>query len=109
MELTVLAVPDCPNVALLLHRLAQVLPEFQGPGTVPVRLIVDEAEAARSGMHGSPTLLVDGRDPFASPGAATGVSCRLYRDADGRVEGAPGLEPLREALGGGFGKGTGHA
>ncbi|MEY9936759.1 organomercurial lyase [Streptacidiphilus sp. MAP5-3] len=49
-------------------------------------------------MHGSPTLLVDGRDPFAAPGTAATVSCRLYRSADGRVDGAPSVEALRQIL-----------
>ena len=29
-------------------------------------------------MTGSPTLLVDGADPFARPGQPPSISCRLY-------------------------------
>ncbi|MEU4997826.1 hypothetical protein [Streptomyces sp. NPDC021622] len=43
----------------------------------------DEAEAARWGMTGSPAVLLDGDDPFARPGAAPSVSCRIYRHPDG--------------------------
>jgi hypothetical protein len=32
------------------------------------RVVTDEREAAEAGMHGSPTLLIDGVDPFAQPG-----------------------------------------
>ena len=32
-------------------------------------------------MNGSPTLLVDGIDPFAGPGQLASVSCRLFRDS----------------------------
>ncbi|MFG3496620.1 hypothetical protein [Streptomyces sp. NPDC047886] len=96
-ELRVLAVPDCPNLPLLLRRLARVLPAGAAP--VPVQVVTNEADAARCGMHGSPTLLVDGEDPFAPPGAATGVACRIYRSTDGRVEGAPDIDQLRAVLG----------
>jgi hypothetical protein len=49
-------------------------------------------------MHGSPTLLVDGQDPFAQPGAATAVACRLYRSEDGQLEGAPTVAALSRVL-----------
>ena len=49
-------------------------------------------------MAGSPTLLINGADPFAVPGQVPGLSCRLYRDAAGRLAGAPSLEDLRRAL-----------
>ncbi|MCY0929321.1 thioredoxin family protein [Streptomyces sp. H27-H1] len=96
MELTVLAVPDCPNVALLLQRLEKALPGARPP--IPVQVITTEAEAAHSGMHGSPTLLVNGTDPFAAADAATSVSCRIYRAADARGDGAPSVEQLRQVL-----------
>jgi hypothetical protein len=88
MDLTVLAVPDCPNVMLLEQRLAQVI-EGRRDVTVSRQVIADQDEAARWGMHGSPTILVDGIDPFAEPGEPASVSCRLYRDGSGRVDGAP--------------------
>jgi Alkylmercury lyase len=50
-------------------------------------------------MHGSPTILVDGTDPFAEPGQSPTVSCRLYRDRGGRVDGAPSVSQLREVIG----------
>src|SRR5262249_15913262 len=69
------------------------------PGAVVHRReIADEREAAQAGMHGSPTLLIDGVDPFAAPGQPPSLSCRLYRDATGRAEGAPSVEGLRRAL-----------
>ena len=50
-------------------------------------------------MHGSPTILVDGTDPFAAPGEPASVSCRLYRDDNGQVESAPSASQLRQAIG----------
>jgi len=98
VHLTVLAVPGCPNAGLLEERLAGVLGS-RPDVTVSRHVIADEQEAARWGMQGSPTILVDGTDPFAGPGQAASVSCRLYRDGDGRAEGAPSVSRLRQAIG----------
>jgi hypothetical protein len=94
VRLEVLHVLDCPNLPPLLQHLAEAtdLP-------VATRLIDSEADAARFGMAGSPTLLIDGADPFASPGqSAYGLSCRLYRDAPGQIVPAPTVNQLRDAI-----------
>jgi hypothetical protein len=94
MRLEVLHVPDCPNLEPMLSRLAEVteLP-------VATRVVASDAEAVRFGMAGSPTLLIDGVDPFVEAGGCEcGVSCRLYRDHDGRIVAAPSVEQLREAI-----------
>jgi hypothetical protein len=97
MELMVLAVPDCPNAPVLEERLAEAL---AGRPAVPVarRVITDAVGAARWGMHGSPTLLVNGEDPFAGPGMPPALACRIYRDENGSAEGAPSLTALRRVL-----------
>lgn len=76
MELTVLVVPACPHTGLLRARLDQALEHRQNV-TVIWREITDPQEAERSGMHGSPTLLVNGINPFALPGQQPSLSCRL--------------------------------
>ena len=76
MQVTVLAVPGCPHLPLLQERLARVLdglPEV----TVCWQVIATEGDAARSGIHGSPTILIDGLDPFAEPGQPASLSCPL--------------------------------
>jgi predicted DsbA family dithiol-disulfide isomerase len=97
MHLTVLAEPGCPNAPVLAGRLAAVLDGRAGV-SMSHRVICDESEAVRWGMHGSPTLLIDGADPFAEPGQRPGMSCRLYRTDDGRVSGAPSAAQLRRAI-----------
>jgi hypothetical protein len=92
MKLTVLAVPGCPNAPLLEKRLAEVLAGRPGV-TVQRRVITEVAEAARWGMRGSPTLLADGHDPFAAPGATPALACRLYLDEDGRSTARPPCRP----------------
>jgi len=71
-----------------------------GRGDVDVkrRLVDSEEVASELGMAGSPTLLVDGRDPFTEPARSTSVSCRLYRDETGHLAGAPSVAQLRRAL-----------
>jgi 2-hydroxychromene-2-carboxylate isomerase len=97
MELTLLTVPACPNAAAFEERLAAALAGHPG-AVVRRREVADELEAAEAGMHGSPTLLIDGTDPFAGPDEAPSLSCRLYRDMAGRTGGAPSVEALRQAL-----------
>ena len=98
MEIMVLAVPGCPNAPVLEARLAEAL-AGRPPVTVIRQVIADEREAARWGMHGSPTLLINGHDPFTDAGTAEpAVACRLYRGEDGRLAGAPSVAALRRVL-----------
>lgn len=91
-----LTVPDCPNAPLALERITAALDGREAD--VELVEVRDEAEAARWGMTGSPTVLLDGTDPFAVPGAPVSASCRLYPDEEGRAAGAPGVEALRKTL-----------
>jgi hypothetical protein len=97
MELTLLTVPDCPHAAAFEERLAAALAGHPG-AVVRRREIADDQEAATTGMHGSPTLLIDGIDPFARADQAPSLSCRLYQDEAGRAGGAPSVAALRHAL-----------
>lgn len=93
-----LTVPDCPHRAVTLERLRAALTSV-GRGDVPVteRQVHNAAEALLLGMHGSPTILVDGRDAFGGDAAEASLSCRLYR-TNGGVDGAPTADALMEAL-----------
>lgn len=62
LRLEVLHVPDCPNLRPLLDRLRQVTGL-----EVYTREISTTEEAVALGMAGSPTLLINGVDPFAEP------------------------------------------
>ena len=97
MELTLLTIPDCPNATAFEERLATVLAGYPG-AVVHRRVIGDERAAAEAGMHGSPTLLINGADPFAPAGQAPSLACRLYRDAAGHAAPAPSAEALRQAI-----------
>jgi hypothetical protein len=98
MKLHILQVPNCPNVAVLRARLAEALADTIPDAQVTFEVIESVDEAAAAGMTGSPTLLVDGTDPFGEPSGATSMSCRLYRDDDGGLSGAPSVVALRRVL-----------
>ncbi|MEU8834893.1 organomercurial lyase [Streptomyces sp900116325] len=102
MRITVLTVPGCPNAPLAMERVNAVL--AGRAAEVELVEVHDQAQAAEYGMNGSPTILLDGIDPFAPEGAAPSVSCRLYRDADGAMAGAPSVAALREVLAGSTGR-----
>ena len=98
MKLEVLHVPDCPNTTVLTGRLETLIIGRAGV-RVEQREISNQAEASRRGMTGSPTLLVDGVDPFAVAGQSPSLSCRLYIDENGAVSGSPSLTQLLSVLG----------
>jgi hypothetical protein len=97
MELTVLFVPGCPNAPLLEQRLAGLLAGWP-EARISRQVVCSDEEAARFGMRGSPTLLIDGSDPFPVPGQGPALACRLYRSDDGLVQGAPSVPALHLAL-----------
>jgi hypothetical protein len=97
MELVLLTVPDCPNAAAFEQRLAAVL-AGRPDAVVRRRVIASEQEAAAEGMHGSPTLLVDGTDPFAALGQPPSLSCRLYTAVSGQAGPVPSVAELRRVL-----------
>ena len=97
LELSLLTVPGCPNGPVMLERLTEVLADYPD-ARVTRQVVQDEADALRPGWHGSPTLLVNGIDPFPAPGTPASMSCRMYRDEYGQNQGAPSVAALRLAL-----------
>lgn len=86
-------VPDCPNVATASDRILEAARRTGVSVDLRMREVADEAEAAASGMQGSPTVLIDGTDVV--PGAVTAsVSCRLYLGSGG----APAVDAIATAL-----------
>ncbi len=95
---TVQHVPGCPNLALVLDRLASALARLDGPPPeVSIEEIADPDEAARRAFPGSPTVLVDGLDRFTDTGGGPAFACRTYHTAAG-VDGAPSVEQLVAVL-----------
>ena len=99
--ITILHTPGCPNVTLIRQRLSEALDRLSSPAPqVLVEEVADADEAGRRNFYGSPSLLLDGVDPFADPGDSPAFCCRRYRTAAG-IEGAPSVEQMVAALAGG--------
>ncbi len=96
MDITLLYFDDCPSWRAADERLTLLTAE-RPDVTVTRRLVDTPEEAERTGFLGSPSILVDGVDPFAEPGAQVGLSCRRYPTPDG-YDGAPTLDQLRAVL-----------
>ncbi|WP_394426702.1 hypothetical protein [Streptomyces sp. SGAir0957] len=98
MEIEILLVPDCPNENPATERLRVALDSLGlSDTTFTHRLLADQAEAEELGFSGSPTLLINGRDPFAEAGRPPGLACRVYPTPEG-LAGLPSLDQLRQAL-----------
>jgi hypothetical protein len=89
----------CPSLERALADLRQALREAGvDPATIELREVTSDAQAERERFAGSPTILIDGQDPF--PGdSCTGLSCRVYRTRDGRASPTPDPADLRAAIG----------
>ena len=98
MDIELLYVPDCPYRSLARDHLDLALSSTRLPAVVREREVRSSEEAAWLGMRGSPTILIDGEDPFAGPPERAGLSCRLYRGEAG-LSGAPTVSQLVDALG----------
>ena len=95
MKLELLYFDDCPNWKISAGRLDVVTARL---GLIVSRRIVDtpeEAEAAQ--FRGSPTILIDGVDPFATRQEAFGLACRLYQTPEGPA-GSPTIEQIEAAI-----------
>lgn len=84
---------DCPNWMDTRDAVERVL------GRAPrLRRVETPEEAEELDFPGSPTVLVEGVDPWADQTSFVGLACRVYRTPEGRIVGGPTEEMLREAL-----------
>jgi len=97
MEVRVQYFEACPHWHTLENRLKALRDEI--PFDLVHELVDSPEKAEETRFVGSPTVLVDGRDPFAEPSAAVGLSCRIFTTPDGPA-GSPTIEQLRTALNG---------
>jgi len=97
VDVTVVVMTDCPHADLAATRLRQALTNLGRDATTFTTVVVASAkDADQAGLRGSPTFLVDGRDPF--PGAAdAGWACRLYPTDEG-LQGSPSVAQLEQVL-----------
>jgi hypothetical protein len=97
VEITVLHVSDCPNVALAQERIATAAAQLGVEPLVRDVEVTTEEDAAALGFTGSPTVRVDGHEVAPQSGAPPSLACRLYVTSTGR-EGAPSVDQLVAAM-----------
>src|SRR5688572_4563951 len=87
----------CPNWQETDARLREALPLAGVGADVMLVEVATGEDAERLRFRGSPTVLLDGADPFASDADPVGLSCRVFRTPDG-LKGAPTVGMLVDAL-----------
>ncbi len=87
----------CPNWRDTDARLRQAMAEVDVSTEVLLVEVATPEDAERLRFRGSPTVLVDGADPFADEADPVGLSCRVFRTPHG-LHGAPTVEMLVSAL-----------
>ncbi len=98
MKITIQYFDGCPHWKLADERVRRVLGDFSGDDVTLEYQFIDSPETAdQVGFHGSPTILIDDRDPFITGVEQVGMSCRVFRTEDG-IQGAPTEAELRKAL-----------
>ena len=98
MNITIQYFDGCPHWKLADQRVHTVLQRLDRPDVKLAHQLIDSPEAAeRARFRGSPTILINGRDPFANPNQPFGLSCRVYQTEDG-PQGAPTEAQLERLL-----------
>ena len=90
---------SCPSWRTADRRLRDVLAELGADIEIEYVRARSPEDAQRLGFRGSPSVLIDGHDPFADASPAVGWACRLYRTESG-LDGSPSVAQLRQVLGG---------
>ena len=80
---------ECPHWVVAEERLRSALASVGRNDETIQRVLVETPEdAERLGFIGSPTILLDGRDPFATGNEQQALACRVFSTPD-RGAGAP--------------------
>jgi hypothetical protein len=99
MKITIQYFDGCPHWKLAEQRVLDVVKGFSSDQITLERQLIDSPMTAeRVGFDGSPTILVDGRDPFVTGAESIGLGCRLFVTENG-VQGAPSEAQLRDVIG----------
>ena len=87
----------CPNWRIVAALVRRLLAETQTEADVRLMPVETPGDAERLAFRGSPTVLLNGTDPWENPDTPVGLSCRVYRTELGYA-GSPSESQLREAI-----------
>ncbi len=97
MDVRLLYFDGCPNWRIAEQRLREAVALTGADIDVVLLNVVTSEDAERLSFRGSPTVLINGTDPFAEPDAPVALSCRLYR-TDAGLAGSPTVQQLMDVL-----------
>lgn len=95
MRVTLQYFDGCPNWKTTDAHLWRLSPEHDIEIDHELIDSIERAEEAQ--FRGSPTVLIEGVDPFADDEAPVGLACRIYQTDDG-PSGSPTLRQLQDAI-----------
>lgn len=97
VDIELLVKPDCPNDASAAELITNAVADTRMKATITHTIIASQAQSRQRGFTGSPSIPLNGLDPFVRPDAPPALSCRLYTTPDG-LRGIPALRDLRQAI-----------
>lgn len=97
MEIEIRYFEDCPNWRNTRRQIDRLVEDLGIDARITTRLVDTPAKAIELGFQGSPTLIIDGEDPFAHPDAPIGLACRIYQTEEG-MAGTPSSSMLEQAI-----------
>lgn len=98
MNITIQYFDSCPNWKIVEERVKSVIDEHELEASIDYQRIETDGDAVKYQFAGSPTLLIDGVDPFASGPMPVGLACRTYVTDEGLAD-SPTAAQLEQALG----------
>ena len=98
MRVELLYFEGCPSWKTVDERMTEALRTVGRDYVMVVRRLVETPEEAEYlGFIGSPTIRINGTDPFAAGDERVGLACRVYENPAGRT-GSPTTGQLVRAL-----------
>jgi len=97
MRVQLLYFDGCPHWTVMEEHLREALDLSGIPQSIEHCLVETVEEASEYRFAGSPSILLNGRDPFAKSPSEVGLTCRMYSTPDGAA-GAPTVEQLTAAI-----------
>lgn len=97
MDVALLYFDGCPSHHDTLALLEALLSEAKWDGEIQLVSVDSQEQAEALSFRGSPTVLIDGGDPFLDGDAPVGLSCRVY-PTDRGYQGIPPEAELRAAI-----------
>ncbi|HZJ04362.1 MAG TPA: thioredoxin family protein [Nocardioidaceae bacterium] len=99
MKVELLYFDGCPNWKEAAAALQKALDlTLHHDVQVDLTRVETQEQAEERGFIGSPTVLIDGRDPFATGAEHFGMACRVFVTPEG-LAGSPSVDMLTKSLG----------